>query len=471
MVLMTDISASSQRPLTAANFRELCQWAVMALKAPLPETVRRRAALILMDDIGAMVAASSEPEVKQARGGLARSWGPAEAVVFARGARRLDRYSAAAANGMAITWSELDEGFRGAPCHAGAYALPALLAEAECGEVQVADVLRALAIAYEVTARIALTFPFATMPVHPHAIFAPIGAAAGATLMRGCHADRLLDAVSGAASMAFAGPFGHATEGALVRNAWTSAGAWIGLRMADWAAIGIGGLDITLYDVFVGSFGAGCAPEALTRGLGKDWAVSGGYHKIFACCQYAHSAVEASLVLRRRLEREGRDANEIEAITVETHPLGQKLTTVEPNTVLAAKFSMPHAAAATAVLGTGAAEAFTRDKLADDRIARLRRKVQLLPYAEIGAWPKDRPARVAWRFADGETWTEICESARGGADQPFDEATIIAKVESSSGGAFPNLPRMLTDIVKGKATALRQPWREAVVEMVKETAA
>ena len=49
-------------------------------------------------------------------------------ILLARGAPRLDRFSAACANGMAITWCELDEGFRNASCHAGAYTLPALLA-------------------------------------------------------------------------------------------------------------------------------------------------------------------------------------------------------------------------------------------------------------------------------------------------------------------------------------------------------
>src|SRR5256885_2487954 len=40
-------------------------------------------------------------------------------------------YAVAAANGAAATWCELDEGYRLAPAHAGAYILPALLAEAE----------------------------------------------------------------------------------------------------------------------------------------------------------------------------------------------------------------------------------------------------------------------------------------------------------------------------------------------------
>jgi 2-methylcitrate dehydratase PrpD len=445
---MRESSTIARRSATAAGFRALTEWTADALKAPLPEPVRRRAALILLDDIGAMVAASTEREVTAARDGLMRATGPAEATVFARGAPRLDRYSAATANGMAIIWSELDEGSRGAPCRAGVYALPALLAQAECADASTAEVLRALAIAYEVTARIALAFPFATKAVHPHAAFAPIGAAAGTAVMRGCDARLLHDAVSGAASMAFAGPFNHAPEGAPVRNALTAAGAWIGLRMADWASDGIAGLDVTPYDVLVGRFGAGCAPEALTSGLGESWAVSGG---MFACCQYADSAAEASLSPRGRLTETERRASDLEAIAVETHPLGLKLTTVEPATVLGAAFSMPHAAAASAIRGAGAASAFAGDTFAGAGIAALRRKVQLLPYHDVGASPKHR------------------QSVRGGAEQPFDEATIVAKIEAGTGHFFPHLAGALVDVVAGAATALRRPWRAVVADMLWES--
>jgi 2-methylcitrate dehydratase PrpD len=427
--------------------------------------VRRRAALILADDLGAMVAAANEPQVAAVRASLAaNSHGP-EATVFAAGAPRIDRFAAAAANGMAATWCELDEGFRAAPCHAGAYLLPALLAEAEHRGAGTSAVLAALAVAYEVTARIALAFPFATMNVHPHAAFATIGAAAGAGLMRGFDAGRLLDAVSGAASMSFAGPFGHATEGALVRNGWTSAGAWIGMQTADWSATGIGGLAETPYDVFVTVFHTGCKPEELSAGLGETWAVAGGYHKIFACCQYAHSAVEATLDLHARLAGSGRSAADLAEITVETHPRGLNLTTVEPATVLAAKFSMPHAMAAVATLGTGGQAAFTAATLTDPPIAALRRKVRLAPHPAIGDWPLDRPARVSWRFADGESWVAECASARGGSDQPFDEATMTAKLAENTRTTFPAMQGVLSALLAGDRAALDRPWRETVSAM------
>src|SRR6185503_5997765 len=134
------------RAQAAANTRKLIEWAVEAVAKPLPEPVRRRAAIILSDDIGAMVAGSLETQVARAREGLLRtSSGKAEATVLAKGAPRADRYAAASANGIAITWCELDEGFRNASCHAGAYALPALLAESQARGASVDEVLRTLA--------------------------------------------------------------------------------------------------------------------------------------------------------------------------------------------------------------------------------------------------------------------------------------------------------------------------------------
>ncbi len=389
--------------------------------------------------------------------------------MFAAGAPRLDRYSAACANGMAITWCELDEGFRNASCHAGAYTIPALLAEAEARGHTVEELLRTLAVAYEVTTRFALAFPFPAFTVHPHAAFATIGAAVATSLARRHDAKLMLDTVTGAASMTFAGPFDTAVEGSLVRNGWTAAGAWIGLRAADWAEAGIGGGAATPYDVFVGSFRTHARPQALVEDLGTRWSVANGYHKIFACCGYAHSAVEATLELLQPAGRGKVDA--IAEIVVETGPGGLTLTTVEPETVLAAKFSIPHAVAATTRLGTAGARAFTFDTLHDEGIAALRRRVRLAPYDGIGPWPKDRPARVRWRLQDGEEMSAVCENARGGADQPFDEATLLSKLADNASAVFPRLPPALSAIVAGDGALGSRAWREVLADVVHATGA
>lgn len=463
--MINQANSGDLRARTGEGMRRLAEWAASAETRALPDAVRRRAALILLDDLGAMVAGAVEPQVATALAGFTRSAGAAESTVFAPNAPRLDRYSAAAANGMAAAWCELDEGYRAIPCHAGAYLLSALLAEAEAGGATVADVLDALTIAYEVTVRIAHAFPFSPLNVHPHAAFATIGAAAGAAVARRLNAKALLGAVTGAASMSFAGPFNHAPLGALIRNAWTSAGAWIGLRSADWAESGIGGLPETPYDVFATCFGTAALPDQLTDGLGGTWAIARGYHKIFACCQYAHSTVEASLRLHERLR--AAPAGELAEIVVETHPLGLTLTTVEPATVLGAKFSMPHAAAAVARLGTGGQTAFSSAALDDPAIADLRKRVRLTALESVGAPPYDRPARVTWRFRDGTEWSERCDSARGGADQPFDDTTLLAKLAENTGAEFPAMRVCLEAILAADGTALARRWAETVQIMTK----
>jgi 2-methylcitrate dehydratase PrpD len=439
-----------------ANQAKLFDWAARAVAQPLAEPVRRRAATILADDIGAMVAGSHEPQVASARSAfLAKSVGNTS-TVFAQGAPRVDRDAAACANGMAITWCELDEGFRNASCHAGAYTLPALLAECEALDRTVDETVRALAVAYEATTRFALACPFPTLSVHPHAAWATIGAALGVCAARRLDAKTIAAAVSGAASMTFAGPFDTAVEGSLVRNGWTSAGAWIGMRAADWAAAGIGGGAATIHDVFAVSFRTGVRPEALVEALGERWSVTHGYHKIFACCQYAHTAIEATLELLQN----GKNARveDIAEIVVETGPGGMALTTVEPDTVLAAKFSIPHAVAATTRLGTGGARAFTYDTLRDEGIAALRRKVTLAPYPDIRPAPNDRPARITWKLHGGAQLSATCESARGGADRPFDESTLLAKLADNVAATFPRLPAALACVIAGDVAVANMRW-------------
>src|SRR3990170_1627423 len=388
------------RAQAAANPRKLLEWAADAVTRPLPDAVRRRAAIILSDDIGAMVAGSLETQVTRARDALLRtSSGKSEATVLAKGAPRADRYAAASANGMAITWCELDEGFRNASCHGGAYTIPALLAEAEAQGRTVEEVLRALAVAYEVTTRFALAFPFPVFNVHPHAAFAAIG-----------------------------------------------------------------GNDVTPYDVFVGAYKTNAKPDALVAGLGDTWSVTNGYHKVFACCGYAHSAVEATLELLGRMQKK---KEEIAEIVVEAAPGGQALRNAEPETVLAAKFSMPHAIAATVQLGTAGARAFPQGTPQEAEIAKLRQRVRLQPYRDLKPAPNDRPARVTLRFGDGAEMSAVCESARGGADKPFDEPTLISKLAENAGAVFPAVPETLKKVIAGDSNLLSQSWRDALARMVK----
>ncbi len=443
-------SSTTHRQASATAFAELCNWAATTSLEAVPETVRQRASLVLADDLAAIVAAATEPEVEAVQAQLVRSAGAArEATIWGRRPVRADRYTAAAANGIAICWTELDEGYRLIACHAGAYIIPALLAEAEAIGASTRDAIASLAIAYDVTARIAHAFPAQPLRVHPHGAFAPLGAAAGIARLRGYGTKDFAAAVSSAMSMSHAGPYSHAPAGALTRNAWTATGAWAGYRAADWAPLGIGGLVETAYDVMVTCYGHDCVPERLTSNLGAEWAITSGYHKVIACCQYAHSAVEATLALRAAHGALSDPAN-IESITVATHPMGETLATSDPETVLAGKFSMLHAVATTVVHGSAGAQAFARAALTDPRVVALRARVHLVPHDDIKPWPQDRPARVDIAIKDGRRVSASVDSARGGPDQPFLEAELRTKIAALTANFYPHMASQLATIAASK---------------------
>jgi 2-methylcitrate dehydratase PrpD len=232
------------------------------------------------------------------------------------------------------------------------------------------------------------------------------------------------------------------------------------LRAADWASIGVTGNRDSAHDVFVAIMGAVPKPDQLSDGLGRDWAINGGYHKMHACCQYGHSTVEA--VQAALAGGGGIAADQITAIRVETHEKGQALDNAAPATTLAAKFSIQHIAATTAVHGAAGADAFHADTLREPGLAGLRGRVSIGAFAPAMDPPNDRPARVVLTLADGRTLRGECLSARGGPDRPFTSAEIEAKAGAILASAYPGALAPLVAAGRLDGTALDRPWRDII---------
>lgn len=444
----------------ARAIEELAHWVSALAWSDVPQDVRQSATLILIDDFAAMVAARAEPELVALRAGLARSGGHGEATVFDGAGVRLDRYSAALSNGAAADWCELDGGYRPAVCHAALYCLPALMAEAEAAGATVRDLLVALVAGYETVARVARTFTFPALVLHPHGGLATIGAAAAVAKLRSYDAAAMCRALSTAATLVLPGPFRHAVEGALVRNVWPGLCAQNGLRAADWSEIGISGSPGSLADVFLSILGARGDPAQLVSGLGCDWAMRDSYHKLHACCQYGHSTVEA--VQAALAGGEALRPEEIASIDVEVHEKGQALDNATPATTLAAKFSLQHIVAVTAVFGHAGAVAFAATTLVDDGLARLRQRVAIAPFLPRMGPPNDRPARVTLKLRDGRVLRGECPSARGGPDRPFTSDEIVAKADAILRDAYPLALTPLITATRLESAVLDRSWRTIV---------
>jgi 2-methylcitrate dehydratase PrpD len=444
-----------ERVQIADGLSALAAWAVDQVGKPLPAEVLAAAARVFIDDVAAMCAAHAQHEVVALHGQAAAAGASGGALLFAPGARRADRHDAAIANGTAGCWCELDEGYRGAACHAGLYVLPALLAEQRTDGLSMQQVLTLLAVGYEVNSRIAETWTFPGMTMHPHAAFANFGAAAGAALARGVPACILAAALRLAGGVVPAGAYQAAVEGALVRNLWTGLAASTGMRCVSWAEAGMDGYVDGPHPAFAGLLAASTRPGKLTEGMGSRWAILANYHKLHGCCHSTHAAVEAAIALRDQIDVAGRIAD-IAKVELFTHR--PTMSNRKPSNSLAARFSFEHVLAVAMRTGSTGPSAFERAAVDDPVVARLREVTTLSPYEPLPAWPLDRAARIEMTLVDGKVLTTECVSAPGGPDQPLTDARLLAKAEALTHGDYPAFAALARRLVALDAGTLALDW-------------
>lgn len=406
----------------------------------LPAPVRQRATRVLTDNLGAMLAAEDEPEIRAADANALSRGRPGEASLIRSGLPRVACEDALWLNSMACCWCELDEGYRPVTCHAGLYVLPALLVEAERHALTLDEVLRCLVLGYEICTRLALCFRFLPPRVHAHALFSPVGAAAATLLARGAAADCLAHGIAGAATLASLGPRTHLARGYLTRNIWSATGAVAGWQAAGMTELGIcAGLEAP-EDVYGSILGGSGDVAAITDGLGTRWAILDGYHKVYACCQHGHSAVEAALACAVAPDF---SPDKVAQIEVHTHPLALDLSNKAPQTILGAKFSVEHMVAAALVYRTGNQAAFSTSALNDPAVMALRSKVELSLISPFQDPRFDRPSRVIVRMFDGTALDETCLVSTGSPSRPLSDTVFTEKLRVLGGKSLPGLAALV----------------------------
>jgi 2-methylcitrate dehydratase PrpD len=395
----------------------------------IPEAVRKHAKLVLLDTLGVILAGSVQPEVTAARDRLTATGGRG-ATVYATGWPVTDPRTAALLNGLAGRSIELCEGHRYVSCQAAVQVLPTALASAEWLERSGKETLAALIFGYEVAARLGAGLTARPL-AHQNGQAPMLGAVAAGARLRGLTGDQTSLALRIGAILVLTPAYTNAVAGATALNVAGGMSGFAGVLAPELALAGVAAQPNAIEEALGQLVGDGFRPEAVTEALGQRWEITRNYFRLRACCNPIYSALDALDEILAELHPR---PDEIERIEVATYRFAANMRNPEPVNYFAAKYSLPHAAAALVLRGTAGYRAFTDETVRDPAIAAFRRKITVREDPELSAHvPRLKPARVTVTFTDGRRETRLRESARGDFQDPYGEAEIRAKFRELAG--------------------------------------
>lgn len=390
---------------------------------------------VILDTLGAMLAGSRLAENAKLADLARERSGPSTATLIGR-ARKAEPMLAALANATAGVSLEVDEGNRWGGGHPSIHVLPAALAIAEEVAADGPRLIEALVAGYEISSR--LGGATHTRPnVHSHGTWGTAGAAVAVARLYG-HDDRAIRTVINlAVSMSPANSWAPCFEGATIRNLYPGRSALQGILAVHLLACGYSGLHDAPSDIYRTILGDAFDPAAAVDGLGADdrvttFRIEKNYFKFHACCLYNHPALDAVQAIARD---EKLTADTVQRIEVTSMPFVTQMAEPGPPNMLAAKFSVPYAVAATVVHGRSDVEAFFDGAREDQRVTELAKRVEVHgdPAFSMRGTPQ---ARVAITLRDGRVVRRETQTVHGDAAHPRSREELIEKFSALSSGVL-----------------------------------
>jgi len=323
------LMAAQQRP-HGAYTSVLAQYAADFSYDRLPAEVRDFARGIILDTLGAIVAASSARY--GLRGTLGRfvtsSGGTPEATLVGLG-QKSSLVNAALYNGTLGYYCDVEANHTGAIMHAPASVVPAALAAAEVRGASGAETLAAIVLGIDVACRVSLAIgPNAlyARAFHPSAVCGAFGVAAAVGRIIGLDQQGMANAFGLTANQAsglLAWASDH-TEQSRPFNCGLAARN--GVTAALLAETGMGAPQHILdpaekYNVFR-AWATDPRPEALLDGLHERYEIFGLAVKLYACCAFLHPALDGILAL---LDEGAVSADDVTAITLRFSHSGRSM--------------------------------------------------------------------------------------------------------------------------------------------------
>ena len=394
--------------------------------AAIPATVLARTKAILVDSMAVYGAGMRSPELialgeRQSAAGL-----PGRAWVIGSG-RTSNPLDAAMQNGIAGAWLDYDEGNTLANGHPGVQVIPAALAIAQEHRLTGRELLAAIALSYEVVARIGMATKVKLI-VNPHGTFGVVGAALAVARLTGMPVSKMRNLASLAASTCMATNRHTMRDGATVRNWYAGHSGFMGQMAVRLAESGFSGPADGVDTTFSLVLGDGFAPDIAIAGLGETWLLPGGYIKLYPTARYAHSANDALDDALARVPGGRIEAATIERIEVRAYKMAAFLSNPAPKSWFGTRFSVPFALATAIVGGRDGLHAYGDEAVADPRVMGLAARIDLVEDEDFTrAYPAAQRVHLVIRLHDGTSLEGHCEITSGEPGRPHHPAALERK--------------------------------------------
>ncbi len=426
----------------AQQIEELAAFVAAARWEDVPGPVRQHTKLVLLDTIGVILAGSERPEVRRLReqlmtGGAIGAAVPGTTVrgatVYGRGWPVQDPRTAALLNGIAGRSVELCEGLRFVSGQAAMQVLPGVLAVAEQFGGSGRDILMALLLGYDVTARLAAGFTPRPL-AHQNGQVPLLGAAAAGARLHGLDGAGISRAMRIATTLLLTPSYTNAVAGATALNVAGGMSGLAAVLAPELALAGFEAQDDAIEQALGQLVGSGMTTDGLLAELGTTWHITQNYFRLYACCNPIHPALDCLALAIAELQPW---PDEIVRIDFETYRFASVMCDPEPRNYFASKYSLPHAAATMVARGHAGFAALDDTAVHDPVIAALRHRVTVTEDTVMSAKaPRLRPARVTVVLTDGRTASHACDSHRGDFQHPFTEAELREKFRELAGVAL-----------------------------------
>jgi 2-methylcitrate dehydratase PrpD len=410
-------------PVTTA----LCDYVAGALDRDMPPEVVAKTRLHTLDTIAAMVSGARLRAGEMAARYVDSLGGTPQATVIGTGIVT-SSVNAALANGMAAHGDETDDSHLRGRFHPGCGIVPAALATAELAGRSGSDLLRAVALGYDVGARLIFALGFGKLYTErnsTHSLSTTFGATAAAAAMLRLDPAQVRHAFSFAAQQASGVPYWE-RDREHVEKAFDfgGMGARNGVTAATMVASGFSGVDDFLSgrkNLFTAIGGDNPQPGELVAELGRRYEIMNTSIKKWTVGSPLQSVLDAVTVL---LEDPAVRAGRIRRIVVEMP--ADRLHIVDNRTI--PDICLQHLVAVMIVDG-GATFASIHDaaRMGDPKVLAVRRLIEAVPNQELVTAVPARQAIVKIETGDGRMLSHRTYEVRGTPGNPMTAGEVAAK--------------------------------------------